>query len=83
MSKPKPHADARQANVEALLGRLGTMMAILDHDTLRVSQAIRRSGLNDLLSPVVQDHQRIRQDLRRLQNELSEIWRAGQANNWE
>jgi hypothetical protein len=83
MSGVDPASAERQRRVEILLGRMGVMMAILDHDTLRVNQAIRRTGLTDLLSPVIDDHHQIRKNLEALQQELSEIWTSGQAAKWK
>ena len=76
-------ADRRQANVETPMGLIGVTLARLEHDSLRVNQAIRRTGLHDLLGPVLEDHQRIANDLRQVQRYLREIWEEGQAVRWQ
>jgi hypothetical protein len=81
MSRPNPDQDRHQAEIEAMLGQIGIMLVLLDHDTLRVNQAIRRSGLSDLLSPVAHDHQQIRDRLQTLSNRLRKLWAANLPQN--
>lgn len=76
-------ADNSQEQIENPLALLGSALALLEHDTLRIRQAIRRGGLDDLLSPVIDDHTLIAQYLRKTQNHLREIWEAGQDRRWK
>jgi hypothetical protein len=76
-------ADARQARVEDALALLGSVLFLLEHDTLRVHQAIRRTGLEELLGQVIDDHDRIACNIRAAQGRLREIWDDGQENRWE
>jgi hypothetical protein len=76
-------ADRRQAQVENPLALLGTALALLEHDTLRVRQAIRRGGMDDLLSPVVEDHRLIAQYLKTTQGHLRALWDEGQGKRWK
>jgi len=76
-------ADCRQEAVENPLALLGSALALLEHDTLRVRQAIRRGGMDDLLSPVVEDHALIAQYLIRIQRQLRRIWDQGQEQRWK
>lgn len=76
-------ADHRQEQVENPLALLGSALALLEHDTLRVRQAIRRGGMDDLLSPVVEDHTLIAQYLRRAQKHLRRLWDDGQERRWK
>lgn len=75
-------SNGRQERVENALALLGTSLLRLDHDDLRVLQAIDRSGLNDLLGPVIDDHRQVRLNLRQVQKLLREIWDDGQASRW-
>jgi hypothetical protein len=76
-------ADRRQAAVEDPLALLGSVLLRLEHDNLRVRQAMRRAGLADLLGPVVADHALIRAQIRLIQDELRALWDAGQASRWK
>lgn len=76
--------DDRQDQVETALANLARVMALLDHDSLRVDQAIRRHGsLSDLLGPVLDDIEDHRVSLRRVQDLLRDRWDAGQAGRWD
>jgi plasmid stability protein len=77
-------ADARQASVEDRLYSLGTALAILEHDELRVRQAIsRREEMRELLTPVLTDIERVRRSILAAQAQLGHEFQAGQANNWD
>lgn len=76
-------ADTRQARVEDALALLGSILFLLEHDTLRVRHAIRRTGLEELLGQVVDDHEKIACNIRTAQGRLREIWDEGQENRWE
>ncbi len=76
-------ADRRQAQIENALALMGGAVARLEHDSLRVRQAIRRTGLHHLLDIVVEDHLRIADDLRKAQAELKGIWEDGQQSRWK
>jgi hypothetical protein len=83
MTQIKRHADRDQQRVEETLGRIATILVLLEHDGLRVHQAIKRAGLADLLSPVIDDHHRIKTNLLQIQKDLSDIWEQGQSRRWE
>ena len=74
--------NSRQERIENALALLGTSLLRLEHDNLRVQQAINRTGLDDLLSPVIDDHRQVKLNLRHVQKLLREIWDDGQANRW-
>ncbi len=80
--KLKDVSDERQSEVENPLARLGVILALLDHDLLRVQQAIRRGGLDELLGPVASDLLRIRKDICQVQVFIREIWERGQKERW-
>jgi hypothetical protein len=75
--------DQRQGSVEGVMGSLGVALALLDHDKLRVEQAIRRGGFTDLLQPVVIDYFKIAQNIKDVQETLRGEWENGQSNKWE
>jgi len=78
------NADSRQALVENRLYSLGAALAILEHDELRVRQAIaRREEMRDLLTPVLHDIERVRDSILAAQTLLGCEFQAGQANNWK
>jgi hypothetical protein len=83
MSRLNSMQDSHQQSVEDCAADLGTSLALLDHDMLRVKQAIRRTGLNDLLGPVVEDYQRIRRQIVRAQGRLRVEWDRGQEEEWK
>lgn len=75
--------DLRQDAVESRLSSLGAALALLEHDALRVQQAIhRQSGIEALLSPVLEDIQRVTHAIRAAQSLLREDWEIGQENRW-
>jgi len=76
-------ADQRQEKIENPLALIGATLARLDHDSLRIRQAIKRAGLADLLSPVLDDHRQIAGDLRKVQAYLRDIWEEGQDSRWK
>ncbi len=75
-------ANAGQESVENPMFSLGVALALLEHDMLRVRQAIRRCGLDDLLSPVLNDYDQITRELRHLQTVLRSSWEDGQSKRW-
>lgn len=75
-------ADRRQERVENPMALLAGMLAMLEHDSLRVRQAIRRTGLHDLLDPVLEDHKEMRCKICTIQRYLRDLWDDGQANRW-
>ncbi len=75
-------ADRRQAAVEDPLALLGSVMLRLEHDNLRVRQAMRRAGLADLLGPVVADHALIQEQIQSIQAALRALWDDGQERRW-
>jgi len=82
MSQISRDADQRQAAVEDPLAALGAALALIEHDQLRVRQAIRRSGMDDLLVPVLEDYARISAAIQRTQRALRANWEAGQGERW-
>jgi hypothetical protein len=81
--KLKANPDLKQSNVEGLMGTVAVSLVLLDHDRLRIEQAIRRAGLADLLQPVVIDYLRISQNLKSVQETLRGEWESGQLSRWE
>jgi len=76
--------DARQAAVENRLYSLGAALARLEHDELRVRQAIDRSeSLRDLLGPVLEDYRIVMRSIRAAQEKLARDFEDGQASLWE
>ena len=75
-------ANKRQQNVENSMALIGVSLTRLEHDNLRIRQAIDRCGLADLLGPVIDDHQRISRNLLKIQNFLREVWEDGQNRRW-
>lgn len=82
MSQINRDADRRQSQAESSLGGLGILRAILEHDELRIRQAIRRTGERRLLEPVLEDFVRARQEIAQIQDALSGEWRSGQESGW-
>jgi hypothetical protein len=82
MGQLNKDADRRQQGIENPMFLIGSILATLDHDSLRVRQAIRRTGLDELLGPVLDDHESMRCKLRAIQAYLRLIWEDGQENNW-
>lgn len=77
-------ANHNQSRVENPMALLGSMLARLEHDSLRVRQAIRRNrDLHDLLGRVLEDHERISTDIRDLQGQLRKLWEDGQTRRWD
>lgn len=76
-------ADRRQEAVEDPLALLGAVRMRLEHDSLRVRQAMRRAGLADLLGPVIDDHALIREQLEKIQAALRALWDDGQSRRWD
>ncbi len=63
---------------------LGVALALLQHDSLRIMQIIRRGdGLHDLAGCVIEDLTRVREEIRAAQAILREEWENGQKNNWK
>lgn len=83
MSQLSKKRSDRQEHIENSMALIGASIARLDHDSLRVRQAIRRSGLNDLLGRVLEDHEEIKKSLRLAQDNLREIWDDGQRDHWD
>jgi len=75
--------DMRQQEVEGVMASLGVALALLDHDRLRLQQAIRRARLDDLLGPVLEDYSLIVDNLHILQAALRNVWEQEQARRWE
>jgi len=75
-------ADEAQQAIENPLAVLGAIRILLAHDDLRIRQAIQRTGLRELLEPVLEHHERIAAALDRLQEPLAEVWREGQEKRW-
>lgn len=76
-------AEHRQGAVEDPLALLGSVRMRLEHDSLRVRQAMRRAGLADLLGPVIEDHALIRVQLELIQAALRTLWDEGQSRRWD
>jgi len=81
-------AAERQALIENALALACRVKLLAGHDCLRVEQAIDRAdraelNLADLLSPVLEDQQRIVANITQLQKLLREIWDEGQNNRWD
>lgn len=76
-------AGKRQERVENPLALLGAILVVLEHDALRINQAIHRTGLNDLLGPVLVDFDTIRCKVDAIQRYLRDIWDEGQQNRWD
>jgi len=76
-------AGKRQERVENPLALLGAILVLLEHDALRINQAIHRTGFDDLLGPVLDDFEAIRCKIGAVQRHLREIWDEGQQNRWE
>lgn len=76
--------DSNQQSVENQMSNLGVALALLEHDEMRVRQAIaRHDGLLELLLPVLQDLNRITQSIRHTQDLLRQTWDSGQNRNWK
>ena len=75
-------ADDCQAETEGGLYAVGIALLLLEQDMLRVRQAIRRSGLDDLLGPVLVDYVKIHERMCILQEVLRVQFEAGQAGKW-
>lgn len=75
-------AGRRQEQIENVLALLSRSRRRLAHDTTRVRQARDRTGLKDLLDPVLEDHRAICEDLEQAQELLRLFWDAGQAARW-
>lgn len=79
-------AAEKQARIENALALACRIKLLAGHDCLRVEQAIDRADqelkLTDLLTPVLEDQQRIIANIARLQKLLREIWDEGQENRW-
>ena len=83
MSQLNKRAACQQEEIENLLAALGGALLRLRHDSLRVRQAIARSGLKDLLDPVLDDHEIIQMAIRAAQQHLKTDWDDGQQRRWE
>lgn len=83
MSQLTNKQDSRQKLVESRIGDLGVMIALLEHDNLRIQQAIDRTGVDDLLRPVLADHCKLIQAIQRVRRDFGEIWKLGQKMRWE
>ncbi len=83
MSQLKRNQDERQSRHEAQLGALGIVLAILEHDELRIRQAVQRTGEDRLLLPVLEDFRRARCEISALQARLREDWERKQKTGWE
>lgn len=82
MAQISRKADKKQSDTESSLGSLGVVRAILEHDELRIRQALRRSGEKGLLEPVLEDFKRARIEIERVQQVLVEAWQSGQKSGW-
>ncbi len=82
MSQLAQAQDARQDLLELHLANLGIALALIEHDTFRVRQAIERTGSQELLDPVLADADRIRQAIVAAQDQMSQIWALGQEMGW-
>lgn len=76
-------AGRRQEQVENVLALLSRSRRRLAHDMTRVRQARDRTGLKDLLDPVLEDHRTISEDLEQAQKLLRQFWDDGQAARWK
>lgn len=75
--------DIRQSAVENPLSTLGVMLALLEHDRLRITQAVgRHAGLLELLAPVIGDIDRMRAAILQIQGGMKEEWESGQKKRW-
>lgn len=81
--KLSKRSDFQQQIIEGALCGLGVAIALLDLDQVRIKQAIKRTGLKDLLLPVLDDHQQIKDSIHSMQNTLREVWNNGQNNRWK
>lgn len=77
-------SNSKQERIEDALAGLGVALALLQHDTLRVMQILRRGeGLHDLAGCVIEDLARVREEIRAAQSILREEWERGQKTNWK
>jgi len=83
MSQLNRSQNERQSRREAQLGALGILLAILDHDELRIRQAVQRTGEERLLGPVLEDFRRARREIIALQDQLRIDWEMKQKTRWE
>lgn len=82
MAKLTAKAENRRRAVELSLMRLNEREAFLDLDILRVRQAVQRSGLGDLLEPVVEDLSKLHGEVKYLKQLYGEVWKDEQARKW-
>lgn len=62
---------------------LGISLALLEHDALRIKQAIGRyDGLLELLTPVLDDLYRISRSIQAAQVYFRDEWESGQETRW-
>lgn len=83
MSQLSAPQDSRQGDVEENLARLGRARALLEHDSIRVKQAIdREEDLDHLLEPVIIDVIDAIRHIQEVQKSLRKVWENGQQNHW-
>lgn len=75
-------ADTLQEAVEDPLFDLGVSLALLEHDLLRIHQAIEARRAGDLLEPVVDDLDLVAKHIRGAQEFIREVWEKGQDSRW-
>jgi hypothetical protein len=77
-------SDSRQAEIENPLANLGVALALLEHDRLRIRQAVGRyAGLLDLLGPVISDLDCVSRAITKAQANLRGEWERGQEERWQ
>ena len=76
-------ADRLQESVEDPLFSLGVALALLDHDLLRIHQAIESEHAGELLDPVIEDLDLVARSIRDAQIFIGKVWNKGQESRWK
>ena len=74
--------DERQQRIENDLARMGAALARLEHDKIRVENAIEVTGKMDLLGPILHDLDLVVRAIRANQQALRDEWEKGQKTGW-
>jgi hypothetical protein len=82
MTRLTNQAAQRQSVIENALADISAVVYFLEGDELRVAQAIRRAGLDELLTPVLNDLGSIRETIEGIQKNLKQVWVEGQEARW-